>query len=303
MAIAAGAHVTRLAILSDIHGNLPALNAVIEDMAQFAPDQVIVSGDLINMGPFSAGVMQRVTEPGWSSIRGNHEFYLLEHNTPRAPESRRDWPTLALLYDQLKGEWYNRIAAMPDELTLYYPDGPPIRVLHGIPGNPYRALTRTSADDEARTMMAGIEETTIISGHYHLSYEKRVDDWHLLNAGSVGVPLDGLRDAHYLILDSERDGWQATFRRVSVDYAPLFAEFERQRFVEQCGVIGYLIVQQFVWARAVIPAFNRWQAATCPDEAITVDLVDVFLESGELWHYTLPHYRYNQHLLNSHKSS
>ena len=289
---------TRLAILSDVHGNLPALEAVIDDMAQFQPDHVVVAGDLINVGPFSAQVMQRIHDLGWATIRGNHEYYLLEHDTPRAPESRRRWITLPLLYDQLKGRWYNTIAAMPDELTLQYPDGPPIRVMHGTPGNPFNALGRKSTDDEVRQMLNGIEEPTVISGHYHLSFEHHVDGWHSLNPGSLGVPLDGLQDANYLILDSAGDHWQPTFRRVPVDYAPLFAEFERQQFVEKCGAIGYLIVQQFHHARTVIASFDRWHKATCPDEPTTIPLVDEFLDSGDLWQYVAPHYRYNQHLLN-----
>ncbi|HLV33738.1 MAG TPA: metallophosphoesterase family protein [Spirillospora sp.] len=288
---------TRLAILADIHGNLPALEAVIADMAHFQPDHVIVAGDLINVGPFSAQVMQRVSELGWTAIRGNHEYYLLEYNTPRAPESRRDWVTLPFLYEQLAGRWYNLIAAMPDELTLYYPDGPPIRVLHGLPGNPWEALHRLSTDDAVCAALDGVAEATVISGHYHLSFEKRVNGWHVLNPGSLGVPMDGLQDAGYLLLDSTGSGWQPTFRRVPVDYAPLYAEFERQRFVEQCGVIGYLIVQQFRWARTVINAFYRWHAATCPDQTPSIDLVDRFLASGDLWTYTNAPYRYNRHLL------
>ena len=293
---------TRLAVLSDIHGNLPALEAVIADMTQYSPDHVIVAGDLINIGPFSAQVMARVTELGWTAIRGNHEFYLLEYNTPREPESRRGWVTTPLLYAQLKDQWYNRIAAMPDELTLYYPDAPPVRVMHGLPGNPWNALGRLSTDEEVRDQMKGVEETTVISAHYHLWFEKHVDHWHLLNPGSLGAPLDGLQDASYVILDGSSDGWQATFRRVPVDYTPLFAEFERQRIVEQCGTIGYLIVQQFKWARTVIASFDRWQREHYPGVPATIPMVDEFLSGDHLWEYTNDHYRYNQHLLNGGES-
>ena len=76
---------TTLAVLSDLHGNLPALEAVLADLAQFQVDQAIVAGDVINWGPFSAQVMERVTAGGWAVIRGNNEFYLLDYDTPRAP--------------------------------------------------------------------------------------------------------------------------------------------------------------------------------------------------------------------------
>jgi predicted phosphodiesterase len=287
---------TRLAILSDIHGNLPGLEAIIEDMAQFQPDHVISAGDQINVGPFSAQVMQRIHELGWTMIRGNHEYYLLEFNTPREPESRRGWVTLRYLAEQLAGRWYNTIAAMPDELTLVYPDGPPIRVMHGLPGDVWNSLHRLSSDDEVRRKLAGVAEPTVIAGHYHLPFEKRVDGRQVLNPGSVGLPMDGRSDASYLILDSTGDGWQATFRRVPVDLEPVFAEFERQRFVENCGVIGYLIVQQFKQARTVIAAYDRWRSVHCPDRASSIELVDEFLASGAMWANISAAYRYNEHL-------
>ena len=69
---------TRLAVLADLHGNLPAFEAVRTDLAQFSVDRVVVAGDLINWGPSSAEVAARVLEAGWAVIRGNNEFYLLD---------------------------------------------------------------------------------------------------------------------------------------------------------------------------------------------------------------------------------
>ena len=287
---------TRLAILSDIHGNLPGLEAVIEDMAQFQPDHVISAGDQINVGPFSAQVMQRLHDINATMIRGNHEYYLLEYVTAREPESRRGWVTLTYLAEQLAGRWYNTIAAMPDELVLYYPDGPAIRVMHGLPGNVWNSLHRLSSDDDVREKMAGVTEATVIAGHYHLPFEKRVDGWQVLNPGSAGLPMDGLSDASYLILDSTGDGWQPTFRRVPVDLSSVYAEFERQRFVEKCGVIGYLIVQQFKTARTVIEAYERWRAKKHPGVESSIELVDELLASGKLWANLPAAYQYNEHL-------
>jgi predicted phosphodiesterase len=94
---------TRLAVLSDIHGNLPALEAVLADMKPFAVDQVVIAGDVVNWGPFSADVMERVTCENWAIIRGNNEFYLLEYNTPRQPEHWQSYTLLPWLYHQLQG--------------------------------------------------------------------------------------------------------------------------------------------------------------------------------------------------------
>ena len=63
----------RFAVLADIHGNLPALEAVLADLAQFEVEQVVVAGDLINWGPCSAAVVERVVAAGWAIVRGNNE--------------------------------------------------------------------------------------------------------------------------------------------------------------------------------------------------------------------------------------
>src|SRR6478672_5600461 len=81
----------RFAVLADIHGNLPALEAVMADLAHFAVEQVVVAGDLINWGPDSAAVVEQVTAAGWAALRGNNEYYLLDAGTPRAPAQWAEW--------------------------------------------------------------------------------------------------------------------------------------------------------------------------------------------------------------------
>src|SRR5690606_21224585 len=103
--------------------------------AQFAIDRVIVAGDVVNWGPCSAEVLEIVTREGWAVIRGNNEFYLLNYNTPRQPAHWADYHLLPWLYHQLKGRWHQVIATWPDELSLQFPDAPPVRVVHDAPGD------------------------------------------------------------------------------------------------------------------------------------------------------------------------
>lgn len=288
---------TRLAVLADIHGNQPALEAVMADMADEQLDQVIVAGDLINGGPFSLQVLETIFARGWVAIRGNHEHYLLEQGTAQQPASRRDWRALRLLQEQLGSDWRARIAVLPDELTLRFADAPPLRVLHGAPGDPFHALTRLSSAAEARALLAGVTERSVVCGHYHLSFERQLADWQVINPGTVGAPMDGLRDASYAILDGDAAGWRVEHRRVPVDFAPLFAEFERQDFVGRCGVEGLLLVEQFRLARPLFSPFRRWLAARHPGADATLALAQKFFASGQLWYYLRPEYRFNRHLL------
>ncbi len=276
---------TRLAILADIHGNLPALEAVQADLAQFSVEHVIVAGDVVNWGPFSAAVMERVADAGWAVIRGNNEYYLIDHDTPRAPKHWRDYTLIPWLKRQLAGRWHTAIAAWPDTLCLRFPDAPAIRIYHGSPQHNADHVFPSTPDEEAAAKLTDVEESAVILAHTHLLMERRVAGWHILNPGSVGVPLDGLFSASYLVLDGDADGWRATFRRVPFDYAPLFAEFERQGFVEECGVIAQLAVDEFRTARLRVYPFLQWRAATWPDAPLSFELLGEFAKA-DVWDYT-----------------
>ena len=276
---------TRLALLADIHGNLPALDAVLADLAQFSVDHVIVAGDVVNWGPFSAEVMARVTDAGWAVIRGNNEYYLIDHDTPRAPGQWREYTLIPWLKRQLVGRWHTAIATWPDTLSLRFPDAPAIRLYHGSPRSNTDSVYPSSLDAEVIGRLTGVEESTIILAHTHLPMDRRVNGWHVLNPGSVGVPLDGIFSASYMLMEGSATGWRATFRRVPFDYAPLFAEFERQGFVEECGVIAHLAMEEFRTARLRVSPFLHWRAAVCPRAPLTVDLLPEF-EKADAWAHT-----------------
>jgi predicted phosphodiesterase len=283
---------TRLAVLADIHGNLPALRAAMDDMAAFRPDHVIVAGDVVNWGPFSAAVTEIVTREGWAVMRGNNEFYLLDYNTPRQPPHWKDYTLLPWLHEGLAGHWHNTIAAWPDELRLCYPDAPPARVIHGLPGNPWRGLHPLLTDDDTAAHLASLPEETVIAAHTHLAMERRIGRWHLVNPGTVGAPLDGDMSARYLILDGDEAGWRATFRSVPYDTAPLFAEFERQRFVERFGITAGLVVKEFITGRQWVFPFVLWRRAHAPGQPESRELLEQFL-ADDVWAYTPPEYHVN----------
>lgn len=287
---------TRIAVLSDIHGNLPALEAVIADMARFELDQVVVAGDIISGGPFSAQVLERVLHERWAAIRGNHEFYLLHYNTPRQPENWANYAMPRYLATQINKRQHTILATMPDTLSLNFPDAPPVRIVHASPRSHWEAIYSTTPDDELRQMLAGIEETTVIFGHCHLHGERRVDQWQLINPGAVGLPLDGIKDASYMLLDGSAKGWTPTFRRVAYDQTPIFKEYARQNYLQQCGIFGHLFMEELKTARTHIVPYYHWHTAHYPQEPHSVRRFQEFLASGEIWDYTHPAFLVNLHL-------
>lgn len=286
---------TKLGILSDIHGNLPALESVLADLKHFDVDHVIVAGDVINFGPFSRQVAERVIHAGWSVIRGNNEFFLIDYHTPRAPEEWHDpiqFGPIAWLDRQFDASLRTRISSWPDTLQLRFRDAPPIQVFHGTPQSPWTPIYWTLSDAEIETSLETVEAEFVICGHTHLAMDRQVGGRRVFNPGSVGVPLDGIFSASYMILEGNSQGWQPTFRRIPFDYEAIFNEFERSGYNQEAGPIGRLTVEIYRQARPML-GFLRWHKAQRPAASLSHELVDEFLATCQWWEFSDPAYHIN----------
>jgi len=246
-------------------------------------------------------VLERLLPLGGALMRGNAEFYLLDYQTPREPAHWHEFTMPPWLKAQLAGRWHNYLAALPDTLQLRYPDAPPVRVVHGQPGDHWNGIFPHHNDDEISDILRDVEETTVIAAHTHITMDRQVGRWHILNPGSVGNPLDGDPRAKYMILDGDANGWQATLRCVVYDYAPLFAEFERQNLVEQIGATAYLIVEEYKVARARVYPFHRWRHAERDGATETLAMAHYFVENVDPALYLPEAYRVfeRNHLTNN----
>jgi len=197
----------RLAVVSDLHGSLTALDAVAADVDRRAPDVVLHGGDLALMGPQPAEVVDRVRELGWAGVVGNTDELLWR------PEERERLlgvaPTIAdiirLLFDvyapptrELLGEERLRyLRSLPAELLV---DG--VLVVHAIPGDLWRAPMPDADDDELERTYRRTDAQTIVYGHIHRPFVRRVGDGLMVtNAGSAGLPWDGDPRASYMLIE------------------------------------------------------------------------------------------------------
>lgn len=251
---------TRLGVLADIHGNAIALDAVLDDMAMFDVDQVICAGDVVNWGPHNAEVIQRIVSEGWITVRGNNELYILDQDTPRACAEWNHYTIARWTRQQLGARWLDVIATWPDALTLRFRDAPTLRVVHGSPRSHFEGLYPRRSDEKLREMLNNIEETTLISGHTHLSLDRQVGRWHIMNPGSVGIPLMGILEATYMILDGDWSGWRATLRHVPIDPGPVLHDLKQLGFAESCGVTGELVMDEYRTARLHVLPFLTWRS-------------------------------------------
>jgi putative phosphoesterase len=199
----------RLAVVSDIHGNLTALEAVIEDIARRGADRVVHGGDLVLMGPRPREVIDRIRELGWPGVVGNTDELLWhpeEHarQRDRAPQLQT---LLRWLFDayapytlELIGE--ERLAwlqDLPAELRI-----DELAIVHAEPGDLWRAPMPDASDRDLELAYRPLETRTVAYGHIHRPFTRAIGGLVVANAGSAGMPWDGNARASYLLVEDGR---------------------------------------------------------------------------------------------------
>jgi putative phosphoesterase len=222
-----------LALISDIHGNGVALEAVLTDLARRDVEQIVCLGDLAAGGPQPREVIVRVRELGCRTVRGNADRWLLDGLPPgRSAETRRLGEVVAWARARLAQEDLDFLAALPQTLSIGSADGPSLFCFHGSPRADLDALLATTPDAELDDLMAEAPQATVnAAGHTHLQLLRRHRDRLLVNPGSVGLPLGSLTAsltapplpawAEYALV--EDDGLGIAFRRLPVDVGALAA--------------------------------------------------------------------------------
>ena len=232
---------TRLAVLSDIHGNLLALEAVLADVeAQGAPDAYWVLGDLVAFCPWPAETLARLRAlPNVALLQGNTDRYVVTGRRPVFPvRSPEDWAQMpfTLAARDANFRWtvarlsygdYEFLRDLPPRLEMDVPGYGHIVAVHATPADDETNIYPDTPDDEVRPHLADLDARMLLYGHTHRPVDRVVDNVRLVNAGSVGLPLDGDPRPAYALLDFEGDRCAVTIRRVEYDMEVVIAELER----------------------------------------------------------------------------
>jgi len=256
----------RLAFLGDIHGNLPALEAAIAHLNRTqSPDGVYLLGDLVNRCPWNNEVMALLRERGWPSVYGNHDLIISRLHTPeiRSPFDRRDrFPVMYWTWDHLTAEQIATLYELSAEMTVALGGAPPIRLLHGLPGNPFVGVCPESDAHEIAQKFADYSEPIVIGGHTHRPLDRQIDGKHFLNPGSIGLPYNGDPRAQYLTLDllPGPDGprWQPIFHRIEYDTSLVPAAFESSGMLAESGPVAQLYLRTVLNGEPWASDFGYW---------------------------------------------
>lgn len=225
----------RVGFISDIHGNLLALEAVLAELDKQRLDRVVCLGDTC-FGPQASECLQRVRALGCPVILGNWDAW----STTGFPVA--DDPVGVMLYE-IGGWWAEQLSdddrafVNTFEPTLEIPlgDGSKMLCFHGSPHSFNDWIFATTPDEDLEKMFEGFEDAVLVGGHTHLQMLRRFGQSVIVNPGSVGQPFSKwwphpIRVAHwaeYGIVDAEGDRLQIDLRRVPFDVGPLLALFAK----------------------------------------------------------------------------
>ncbi len=227
----------RIAVISDIHGNAVAFDAVLETLRRDAPDHVVCLGDAVQGGPDPHGVIDRLRALGCPVVMGNADAFLLGIPTREEGASRerrhmldtvRDW-SLA----QLSGEALAFMRAFAPVVRQPLDDGATLLGFHGSPGSFDDLLFPTTPDEAFDVLLGGVDARVTCGGHTHQQFVRRRGAGWFFNPGSVGLVYDPRRPgdraldpwAEYAVLTSRGGDLSLEFRRVAFDVAALVARY------------------------------------------------------------------------------
>lgn len=213
----------RIALLSDIHGNVVALDAVLADMRQHGPfDQIIIAGDLAWSGPWPAEVVDRVQALDGFVIQGNTDAFFggSPSEMPSGKNAERFAALLAWMSQQLGPRRVAYLARLPFSHTIVPAPGRLLLVVHANPKDLDRPIMPKMAGadlDELLSPQGDIDWDVLAFGHVHIPFVRQWRGRTLVDVASVGLPMDGDTQAAYAILTWNGQHWHIEHRRVFYD--------------------------------------------------------------------------------------
>lgn len=266
---------TRIAVLSDVHGNVPALEAVLDDLGRARPDEVLVGGDLVGRGPEGRAVAERVRALGLRAVRGNHEDLLLATRAAAGAAIDDIARCTRWMADDLGDDAAAFLAALPDALVAA--TAPEVRLVHGSPRSNRQGIGPWTSPEQVRELYDDVPERVLVCAHTHRPLVLPVAGGLVVNTGSVGLPFDGDPRASYALLERRRGGWRAEIRRVAYDRGAVLERYRATGFLDGGGAMAELLAREIETARTHLVPFEAWcQARGLPSDR---RLVEAFLAS------------------------
>ncbi len=266
----------RIAAFVDIHGNLPALDAVLLDISVAQVDRVVCCGDIVLGGPDDRACYERVVESGVPIVRGNTERYVSELGTERANPRWVEEGFGPLRYGagQFSKSERTKMGELPT--TYKFADVPEIMFYHANPQNDQDIPYAWHSDDELDANYAGTSEDLFVGGHSHTQLLRSWRGRQIVICGSVGATNDFYAGAQYLILEKSGETWSVQHRNVLYDVGETMKRYEATSYVEHAGPMGRLFCRTVATRTNQVMPFLAWWKSAGSAGSLS-DAVDEFL--------------------------
>jgi predicted phosphodiesterase len=251
----------KIAALGDIHGNYQALITVLNDIETWQPDVVLVLGDIINRGPRSKDcfdlIYDRMDDPTWHVIKGNHEGYVLNFLDPEFSRQGVDFSLRQVIYwtfQSLTQEDLDQINQLPTEIRIDLQELGIIKAAHASTAGDQIGIYSTTSDSKLTGLIPDNARMFLV-GHTHQPLVRSMGNTLVVNTGSVGLPFDGDTRAAYAQLSYQDHTWQAEITRVRYDLDAATKDYYGSGFIPEGGPLAELILAELElgW-----PQLGKW---------------------------------------------
>jgi predicted phosphodiesterase len=233
----------RVAVLCDIHGNLAALRAVLAETQREGVSMFVIGGDAAS-GPMPVETIEQLMALSGEIhlVRGNADREIVE----AFDEGRTQIDALEDPAERAAAFCAGRISrAQRDFLADFHPtialdvDGLGRTLFcHGSPRSDTEIITRVTADERLREILRTVEQRVLVGGHTHQQFDRRVDRWRFVNAGSVGMPYEGSRAAYWALL-----GPDVELRRTEYDVQAALEELRAGGFPDLDEMLNESLIE------------------------------------------------------------
>jgi predicted phosphodiesterase len=219
------------ALISDVHGNLLALETVCNELDREGIDQAVYLGDLVQGGPQPVECLELVEERGWHAVLGNADAFVLDPAAEEGsaePVTEQQLEQRAWTRSRLSDAHAATIAAWRLSLEVDLGHGRRLLAFHATPGSYHPVLLPTAPPDEFAATLGPVETDLAAGGHTHTQFVRRIGAATFVNPGSTGFGFDFERAEHgvtleawasYAVVTTARTGWSIDLRRT--DFEPL----------------------------------------------------------------------------------
>jgi len=205
----------KLAVLSDIHGNQIALEAVLHDIEKEKIDHIVILGDHITDFPQETkNTIRTIRSITNFVLKGNHEIVI---NSMEDGQKYQQFLATYLTYKELSVEELNYVNTLPEQISLYFSENVTIRCVHGSPSSPFEHIYENE-DKKNIEILDKIQERILLCGHTHEQWYKNINNKLILNPGSVGINFSGNKAAQYGIIHIENNDIRIELKNIEYDF-------------------------------------------------------------------------------------